>query len=186
MITLKVGQMPGQLKEMTVEEGLTANEIISRAGLELSNHEVRLDGEKISLDTIIHSGRLLVVMKMIKGNASVYVAHGYTQDEIGILLGVELPNQIPQDLVVITNGIVNYGTVAVSEEMFNSVYTLEQETIDAREVMDNKFEIGEGRVISILDEKIKTTKETSDYYYEQYSKNKAILDILFDIKKELL
>ena len=66
---IKVGMMPGRLVEVEVQEGLTANEIFEKANVEISNHEIRLDGEKINLDTVINNGGLLVAMKMIKGNA---------------------------------------------------------------------------------------------------------------------
>lgn len=68
MKTLKVGQMPGKLVEVAIQEGMTAKEIFELAEVEISNHEVRLDGEKISLDTRIENGSLLVGMRQIKGN----------------------------------------------------------------------------------------------------------------------
>ena len=68
MKTLKVGQMPGRLVEVAIQEGMTAREIFNLAEVEISNHEIRLDGEKISLDTRIENGSLLVGMRQIKGN----------------------------------------------------------------------------------------------------------------------
>ena len=68
MLKIKVGMMPGKLVEVVVEQGSTAREIFEVAGVELSNHEVRLDGEKIDLDRTINNGNLLVAMKLIKGN----------------------------------------------------------------------------------------------------------------------
>ena len=68
MMKIKVGMMPGKLVEVVVEQGSTAREIFEVAGVELSNHEIRLDGEKIDLDRTINNGNLLVAMKLIKGN----------------------------------------------------------------------------------------------------------------------
>ena len=68
MLKIKVGMMPGKLVEVITNKGMTAREIFDIAEVELSNHEVRLDGEKIDLDKAIHNGSLLVAMKMIKGN----------------------------------------------------------------------------------------------------------------------
>ena len=68
MLKIKVGMMPGRLVEVVTNEGATAREIFEIADVELSNHEIRLDGEKIDLDRTIHNGNLLVAMKMIKGN----------------------------------------------------------------------------------------------------------------------
>ena len=68
MKTIKVGLMPGKLQQVEVNENTTAREVFEKAGIELSNHEVRLDGEKITLDTKVNNGNLLVAMKLIKGN----------------------------------------------------------------------------------------------------------------------
>ncbi len=67
-LEIRVGLMPGKLVNVIVEKGITAREIFEIADVELSNHEIRLDGEKIDLDRTIHNGSLLVGMKMIKGN----------------------------------------------------------------------------------------------------------------------
>lgn len=70
MFTVKVGVMPGRLQEVVVENGTTAREIFNLAEVTVSNHEVRLDGDIISMDTQIQEGKLLVAMKQIKGNAN--------------------------------------------------------------------------------------------------------------------
>lgn len=67
-LELRVGMMPGKLTTIIVEKGITARECFKIAEIELSNHEIRLDGEKIELDRTINEGRLLVGMKMVKGN----------------------------------------------------------------------------------------------------------------------
>ncbi len=46
MLKIKVGMMPGRLVEVVTNEGTTAREIFEIANVELSNHEIRLDGEK--------------------------------------------------------------------------------------------------------------------------------------------
>ena len=43
MLKIKVGMMPGKLVEVVVEQGSTAREIFEVAGVELSNHEIRLE-----------------------------------------------------------------------------------------------------------------------------------------------
>ena len=68
MMKIKVGMMPGKLVEVVTNQGATAREIFKIADVEISNHEIRLDGEKIDLDRTINNGSLLVAMKMIKGN----------------------------------------------------------------------------------------------------------------------
>ena len=68
MKTIKVGIMPGKLTEIVLQGEMTAREIFNLAEIEISNHEIRLDGEQISLDDTVREGNLLVAMKMIKGN----------------------------------------------------------------------------------------------------------------------
>ena len=53
MKTIKCGLMPGRLQQIEVSENTTARELFEKAGIELANHEIRLDGEKIALDTLI-------------------------------------------------------------------------------------------------------------------------------------
>ena len=67
MKTIKVGIMPGKLTEIVLQGEMTAREIFNLAEIEISNHEIRLDGEKISLDDTVKEGNLLVALKMIKG-----------------------------------------------------------------------------------------------------------------------
>ena len=105
MLTLKVGVMPGRLQEVVVEEKTSARRIFEIAGVEISNHEVRLDGEKIDLDMAVENGKLLVAMKMIKGNAStikvgvmpgklqeVVYEEGTTAKELLDMAGIEVSN----------------------------------------------------------------------------------------------
>ncbi|MBQ3421616.1 MAG: hypothetical protein IJH34_08085 [Romboutsia sp.] len=128
---IKVGMMPGRLVEVEVQEGLTANEIFEKANVEISNHEIRLDGEKISMDTVINNGNLLVAMKMIKGNSDIYVSN-CTEEEIEMLLGVRLPKMIniigvhrPGNNII--EVVINDEVLMIQEDMFDSVYELKSE-----------------------------------------------------------
>ena len=141
--TIKVGVMPGRLQEVVYEEGTTARELLDMAGVEVSNHEIRLDGNKIGLDEEINGGNLLVAMKMIKGNASVYKST-FTEEERYILLGYNLPQALDDDMVKINE----YGVIVVEYqgeelcfdiETFTSVYdkvNSEVETVEAVEKID--------------------------------------------------
>ena len=141
--TIKVGVMPGKLQEVVYEEGVTAKELLDMAGVEISNHEIRLDGNKIGLDEEINGGSLLVAMKMIKGNASVYKST-FTEEERYILLGYNLPQVLSDDMVSVNE----YGVIVVKfegEELcfdietFTSVYDKvngEVETVDVQEVKE--------------------------------------------------
>ena len=143
MLQIKVGVMPGRLQEVVYEEGTTARELLEMAGVEVSNHEIRLDGNKIGLDEEINGGNLLVAMKMIKGNASVYKST-FTEEERYILLGYNLPEVLSDDMVSVNE----YGIIVVKfegEELcfdietFTSVYDKvngEVETVDIQEVKE--------------------------------------------------
>lgn len=141
--TIKVGVMPGRLQEVVYEEGATARELLDMAGVEVSNHEIRLDGNKIGLDEKINGGNLLVAMKMIKGNASVYKST-FTEEERYILLGYNLPQVLSDDMVKVNEYaviVVEYQgeELCFDIETFTSVYdkvNSEVETIDIQEVKE--------------------------------------------------
>ena len=65
---LKVGVMPGKLTEIVLGYETTAFEAFDIAEIDVTGYEIRLDGEKIDGDCIVHGGNLLVAMKKIKGN----------------------------------------------------------------------------------------------------------------------
>lgn len=67
-LEIRIGLMPGKLSTIIVEKGTSAKRCFEIAGIELSNHEIRLDGEKIDPDKGIENGSLLCGMKLIKGN----------------------------------------------------------------------------------------------------------------------
>ena len=145
--TIKVGVMPGKLQEVVYEEGTTAKELLDMAGVEVSNHEIRLDGNKIGLDEEINGGNLLVAMKMIKGNARVYKST-FTEEERYILLGYNLPQALDDDMVKINE----YGVIVVEYqgeelcfdiETFTSVYDKvngEVETVGTVDIQEVKEE----------------------------------------------
>ena len=146
---LKVGLMPGKLVSIEVDENIMAYEAFEKAGIDPSNYEIRLDGEKISLQTSVGDGSLLVAMKQIKGNCDCacavceceddivkncsYIAYDLTTNEIEMLLEVPLPTVIEEDFiefnensVIIGNGVdIDY--VTVDKEMFLSIYTKVEE-----------------------------------------------------------
>ena len=153
---IKVGIMPGKLVEVEVFADDTARDLFERAGVEISNHEIRLDGEKIDINRTVNNGSLLVAMKMIKGNSAVvskkimHVAKGLNSKEIGMLLGVsdELPTVLHEDDFEVTVGGVFIKTVdkkydvLVSDEMFESIYELvEEETENDIDILDWEEEL---------------------------------------------
>ena len=175
MPTIKVGMMPGRLEVVNYTEGETAQQIFNKTNIELSNHEIRLDGEKISLDTTINNGGLLVAMKMIKGNSDVYVTD-CTDEEIDMLLGVKLPKEINESNINTCgeNFIqieVGNELFVVDEDMFNSVYSLKTKEEVVEEVTCTKeANTQNDKTMKVLDEELKSLKEMYNYYIEEARK----------------
>lgn len=175
MPTIKVGMMPGRLEVVEYTEGETAQQIFNKTNIELSNHEIRLDGEKISLDTTINNGGLLVAMKMIKGNSDVYVTD-CTDEEIVMLLGVALPREIGEENISTCGENflevkVDGELLIVEEDMFNSVYNIKTECDTLFEYKTEEVEktcnCTHNNAIEVIEDKIKELKSTYDFYVEQ-------------------
>ena len=174
MPSIKVGMMPGRLEVVEYTEGESAYEIFERANIGVSNHEVRLDGEKIALDTKVNNGNLLVAMKMIKGNAE-FRKTNCTQEEVAILLGVELPQEINTDSINMCGDNflqieVGNETLIVEEDMFLSVYNIVSgdETVDIREVREEvEVESKDSKAMDVLNKELEELESTYKFYMEE-------------------
>ena len=174
MPSIKVGMMPGKLEVVEYTEGETAYEIFERANIGLSNHEVRLDGEKITLDTKVNNGNLLVAMKMIKGNAE-FRKTDCTQEEVEILLGVKLPQVINTDSINMCGDNflqieVGNETLIVEEDMFLSVYNIVggDEMVDTREVREEvEVESKDSKAMDVLNKELEELESTYNFYIEE-------------------
>lgn len=172
MPSIKVGMMPGKLEVVEYTEGESAYKIFERANIGVSNHEIRLDGEKIAIDTRINNGNLLVAMKMIKGNAE-FRKTDCTQEEVEMLLGVKLPQ------VINTNSINMYGdnflqivigndTLIVEEDMFLSVYNEIVEEFNGEEVTEIKeMQSQDGKALDVLNRELKELDKIYKYHIEE-------------------
>ena len=174
MPSIKVGMMPGRLEVVEYTEGESAYEIFERANIGVSNHEVRLDGEKIAIDTRINNGNLLVAMKMIKGNAE-FRKTDCTQEEVEILLGVKLPQVINTDSINMCGDnflqiVVGNETLIVEEDMFLSVYNIVggDETMDIREVREEvEVESKDSKAMDVLNKELEELESTYNFYIEE-------------------
>ena len=174
MPSIKVGMMPGKLEVVEYTEGETAYEIFEKANIDLSNHEVRLDGEKIALGTRINSGNLLVAMKMIKGNAE-FRKTDCTQEEVEILLGVKLPQVINTDSINMCGDnflqiVVGNETLIVEEDMFLSVYNIVggDETVDIKEVREEvEVESKDSKAMDVLNKELEELEKSYSFYIEE-------------------
>lgn len=178
MPSIKVGMMPGRLEVVEYTEGESAYEIFERANIGVSNHEVRLDGEKVALDTRINNGNLLVAMKMIKGNAS-FRKTDCTQEEVAILLGVELPQVINTDSINMCGDNflqieVGNETLVVEEDMFLSVYNEVvdefngEHIVDIREIREEiEVESKDSKAMDVLNKELEDLEKSYSFYMEE-------------------
>ena len=174
MPSIKVGMMPGRLEVVEYTEGESAYEIFERANIGVSNHEVRLDGEKIALDTKVNNGNLLVAMKMIKGNAE-FRKTNCTQEEVEILLGVKLPQEINTDSINMCGDNflqieVGNETLIVEEDMFLSVYNIVggDETVDIKEVREEvEVESKDSKAMDVLNKELEDLEKSYNFYIEE-------------------
>ena len=203
MPSIKVGLMPGKLTTVEFNQGDSARQIFDLAGIEISNHEIRLDGNKIDIDTSINNGGLLVGMKQIKGNAE-YVSD-CSEEEIEILLENKLPKVIDKNNVGFVFDMVKVCTdtdiYLLDKDVFNSVYTLHDEPEEEWEIKDvyeeEKQEEDNAiehvckcfeerkRVIDKIDLKIAEI-ESDIEYYERYKRDSEMkLQALLEVKRSL-
>lgn len=166
MKTIKCGLMPGKLQQIEVSENTTARELFQKAGIELSNHEIRLDGEKIDLDTNIYNGSLCVGLKMIKGNAT-FRKTDCTLQEVEMLLGVKLPQVINTDSINMCGEDflqieVGNDTLIVEEDMFLTVYN---DVFDDEEVKE--IQPQGDKALDVLNRELKELNKTYNYHIEE-------------------
>lgn len=173
MKTIKCGLMPGRLQQIEVSENTTARELFEKAGIELANHEIRLDGEKIDLDTIIYNGSLCVGLKMIKGNSDVYVTD-CTDEEVDMLLGVKLPKEINESNINTCgeNFIqieVGSELFVVDEDMFYSIYNVRTELDKALFGYEVKEEVEpkDKKAMDVLNKELEELEENYNFYIEE-------------------
>ena len=206
MPSIKVGLMPGKLTTVEFNQGDSARQIFDLAGIEISNHEIRLDGNKIDIDTSINNGGLLVGMKQIKGNAE-YVSD-YSEEEIEILLENKLPKVIDKNNVGFVFDMVKVSTdtdtYLLDKDVFYSVYTLHDEPEEGTQAWELKDVYEEEkqeednaiehvckcfeerkRVIDKIDLKIAEI-ESDIEYYERYKRDCEMkLQALLEVKRSL-
>lgn len=172
--TIKCGLMPGRLQQIEVSENTTARELFEKAGIELANHEIRLDGEKIDLDTNVYNGSLCVGLKMIKGNAN-FRKTDCTQEEIEMLLGVKLPQVINTDNIYMCGDNflqveVGNEILVVEEDMFLSVYNEIVEEFNREEVVDiRKIEVEskDSKAMDVLNKELEELEKSYIFYTEE-------------------
>ena len=174
---IKVGVMPGKLVSVELHEGDRAYDVFERAGIEVSNHEIRLDGDKIDIDTTINNGNLLVAMKMIKGNVEKYVTT-LSSSEVKSILGALISTELNKEDVMIMDDITIVEDYMVDTEMFLSIYELtdvterdiEDELFDIKEVKEDTCDCTHVKALDVLKAELQDAKETVELYRNQARK----------------
>ena len=172
---IKVGVMPGKLVSVELHEGDRAHDVFERAGIEVSNHEIRLDGDKIDIDTAINNGNLLVAMKMIKGNVEKYVT-SLSSEEVRSIIGVLISPELNKEDVMIMDDITIVDDYMIDTEMFLSIYELTDVT--ERDIEDELFDIKEVeetcdcthvKALDVIKEEIEETKKSIELFRNRIS-----------------
>lgn len=68
-ITVRVGKLPGAIKEVALDADVSVRAAVSAAELDASDHEIRVNSSTASLDTRLNQGDTVLLVKRIKGNA---------------------------------------------------------------------------------------------------------------------
>jgi sulfur carrier protein ThiS len=81
--TIKLGQMPGIIREFAVETSTTFAELIALGELSASGFEVKADGVTVTdFNAPVGETKLVLLAKLIKGNADVLVKVGMMPGKI--------------------------------------------------------------------------------------------------------
>lgn len=186
MPTIKVGVMPGRLQEVVYTEGDIAGDVLGNAGVDYTNHEIRLDGDKIDKNTQLTGGNLLVAMKMIKGNVEKYVTN-LSKEEVKILTGFELDTEINKSDVGFIGGIAIIEDMMIEEDIFDSMYKLENveeiETVELPEV--SKEEVVEACDCLKAKELIKMELENVEWWVNHYGEQMKDLETKIEKYQEV-
>lgn len=68
MLTVRVIQLPGLVKEVALEDGATVQDAMSVAGIEQANGTIKVDGNVATAATAVSDGSTITIAKGPKGN----------------------------------------------------------------------------------------------------------------------
>jgi hypothetical protein len=69
MATMKVGKIPGGVRDIEVEEGMTLSEAIEAADFSADDYDVRLDGSQTTdLSQPVEAGQMVMLAPAVRGN----------------------------------------------------------------------------------------------------------------------
>ena len=70
MITVKVAQMPGALREFVLEDGATVSEALDTADMSADGFTVSVNGATSGEDRVLADGDNVILTKAAKGNVA--------------------------------------------------------------------------------------------------------------------
>ena len=68
MFTVKVGVLPGAIKEFVVAEGSTVGDLLGLAELDANGYSIMRKGATVDVATTLQDGDVVILSKMVKGN----------------------------------------------------------------------------------------------------------------------
>ena len=68
-ITVRVGQLPGQIQEIALNGDRDVATALEAAGLDSEGYEVRVNGSPADMDQQLTQGQTVLLIKKIKGNS---------------------------------------------------------------------------------------------------------------------
>ena len=69
MITVKVIELPGAVREVALEDGATVGNALSVAGVSAEGYPIKVDSSEATVDTVLTDNARVIVSKSAKGNA---------------------------------------------------------------------------------------------------------------------
>ena len=93
-LTVRVGQLPGVVQEIALEDGATVADALAAAELDSEGYEVRVNGTPAEGTTSVSEGQTVLLIKKIKGNAD------HIMVRVGQLPGVVLEIALNGDRTV--------------------------------------------------------------------------------------
>jgi len=65
---VKVGKLPGTIKEVMITEGTTVDQVLSQADLDPEGFEIRVNGDPSELNNAVSPGDTVLLVRKIQGN----------------------------------------------------------------------------------------------------------------------
>ena len=137
MFTVKIGKMPGEIKEYVLDGAVTVENALQTAGLSANGYDIKADGRTVNLDdSLSTSTRVLVLTKRVKGNAVFTL-------KIGKMPG-EIKEYVFESPVTVAVALQTAGLTANGYDI----------KLDGRTIDSMDYEITTGRVL-VLTKRVK-------------------------------